>query len=139
MIDQDGIRYRWEKVGRDLNERGQRLFAAAEVRAAGVSDEAMVDAIHVAALFNMIVRMADGWRIRDCSSRTTRVNGQAIHDEPLKDGDVVQIGAFSFEAHLPAAPVGPSFCHVIDVENYAMAMPCNFRPPFLDYLEGKKY
>ena len=32
---------------------------ADEVRAAGVSDEAMVDAIHVAALFNMIVRMAD--------------------------------------------------------------------------------
>jgi hypothetical protein len=28
-------------------------------RAAGVSDEALVDAIHVAALFNMIVRMAD--------------------------------------------------------------------------------
>jgi hypothetical protein len=29
------------------------------VRAAGVSPEALVDAIHVAALFNMIVRMAD--------------------------------------------------------------------------------
>lgn len=29
------------------------------VRAAGVSDDALVDAIHVAALFNMIVRMAD--------------------------------------------------------------------------------
>jgi uncharacterized peroxidase-related enzyme len=29
------------------------------VRATGVSDEALVDAIHVAALFNMIVRMAD--------------------------------------------------------------------------------
>jgi hypothetical protein len=29
------------------------------VRATGVSDEAIVDAIHVAALFNMIVRMAD--------------------------------------------------------------------------------
>ena len=29
------------------------------VRATGVSDEAMVDAIHVAALFNMIVRLAD--------------------------------------------------------------------------------
>ena len=38
---------------------------AAEVRATGVSDEAMVDAIHVAALFNMIVRMADslGWDV----------------------------------------------------------------------------
>jgi uncharacterized peroxidase-related enzyme len=35
------------------------------VRAAGVSDEAIVDAIHVAALFNMIDRMADslGWDV----------------------------------------------------------------------------
>ena len=32
---------------------------AEAVRAAGVSDEAIVDAIHVAALFNMIVRLAD--------------------------------------------------------------------------------
>jgi alkylhydroperoxidase family enzyme len=29
------------------------------VRAAGVRDEALIDAIHVAALFNMIVRIAD--------------------------------------------------------------------------------
>src|SRR5215510_7775427 len=35
MIDEDGIQYRWESVGRNLDERGQRLFAAAEVRAAG--------------------------------------------------------------------------------------------------------
>ena len=36
---------------------------ATAVRTARVSDEALVDAIHVAALFNMIVRMADslGW------------------------------------------------------------------------------
>jgi hypothetical protein len=35
------------------------------VRAAGVSDDALVDAIHVAALFNMIVRLADalGWAV----------------------------------------------------------------------------
>jgi alkylhydroperoxidase family enzyme len=32
---------------------------AAEVRAAGVSDEALEDAIHVCALFNMIDRIAD--------------------------------------------------------------------------------
>jgi alkylhydroperoxidase family enzyme len=38
---------------------------ADEVLAAGVSAEAMVDAIHVAALFNMIVRLADslGWDV----------------------------------------------------------------------------
>jgi len=35
MIDERGIQYRWETVGRNLDERGQRLFAAAEVRAAG--------------------------------------------------------------------------------------------------------
>lgn len=35
------------------------------MRAAGVSDEALVDAIHVGALFNMIVRLADslGWDV----------------------------------------------------------------------------
>ncbi|HKP19100.1 MAG TPA: hypothetical protein VJT84_11520 [Gaiellaceae bacterium] len=38
---------------------------AEAVRAAGVSDDAIVDAIHVAALFNMIVRLADslGWDV----------------------------------------------------------------------------
>ena len=35
------------------------------MRAAGVSREALIDAIHVAALFNMIVRLADslGWEV----------------------------------------------------------------------------
>jgi alkylhydroperoxidase family enzyme len=38
---------------------------ADEVRRAGVDDEALVDAIHVAALFNMITRLADslGWDV----------------------------------------------------------------------------
>jgi len=37
----------------------------AAVNAAGVSDEALIDAIHVCALFNMIVRLADslGWDV----------------------------------------------------------------------------
>ncbi len=37
----------------------------AAVTAAGVSDEALIDAIHVCALFNMIVRLADslGWDV----------------------------------------------------------------------------
>jgi uncharacterized peroxidase-related enzyme len=40
------------------------------VRAAGVSDEAIVDAIHVAALFNMITRLADslGWDVPEYES-----------------------------------------------------------------------
>ena len=35
MIDEEAIRYRWESVGAKLDERGRRLFAAAEVRTAG--------------------------------------------------------------------------------------------------------
>jgi alkylhydroperoxidase family enzyme len=35
------------------------------VRAAGVSDDALIDAIHICALFSMIVRLADslGWDV----------------------------------------------------------------------------
>jgi alkylhydroperoxidase family enzyme len=38
---------------------------ADEVRATGVSDDALVDAIHVGSLFNMLARLADslGWDV----------------------------------------------------------------------------
>ena len=35
MIGEDAIGYRWETVGSKLDERGRRMFAAGEVRAAG--------------------------------------------------------------------------------------------------------
>jgi hypothetical protein len=35
MIDVDGIQRRWEAIGSKLDERAQRMFAAAEVRTAG--------------------------------------------------------------------------------------------------------
>jgi hypothetical protein len=45
MIDRDGIRLRWETLGCKLDERGQRLFAANEVRAAGYGALAIVSQI----------------------------------------------------------------------------------------------
>ena len=45
MIDEDGIRQRWESIGCKLDERGRRLFAAAEVEAAGYGALAMVSKI----------------------------------------------------------------------------------------------
>jgi hypothetical protein len=42
MIDDDAIRYRWDTVGSKLDERGRRLFAAAEVRTAGWGGLAVV-------------------------------------------------------------------------------------------------
>ena len=48
-----------------LRPHGLGPADADAARAAGVSDEALVDAIHVAALFNMIDRLADslGWDV----------------------------------------------------------------------------
>ena len=50
---------------------------AEAVRAAGVSDEALVDAIHVCALFSMIVRLADslGWDVPSFESFAERADG----------------------------------------------------------------
>ncbi len=45
MIDEGAIRYRWDTVGRELDERGRRLFAAAEVRTAGRGGLAIVSRI----------------------------------------------------------------------------------------------
>jgi hypothetical protein len=45
MIDEDAIRYRWDSVGSRLDERGRRLFAAAEVRTAGWGGLAVVSRI----------------------------------------------------------------------------------------------
>jgi alkylhydroperoxidase family enzyme len=46
------------------------------VRAAGVSNEALIDAIHVCALFSMIVRLADslGWDVPSFESFSARAD-----------------------------------------------------------------
>lgn len=55
----------------------------------------------VAPVHALITHGPEGWMIRDCSGRATRVNGRSVTREPLRNGDVIQIGTFSFEAHLP--------------------------------------
>src|SRR5580700_8346301 len=45
MIDEAAIRLRWDAVGSRLDERGRRLFAAAEVRTAGRGGLAVVSKI----------------------------------------------------------------------------------------------
>jgi len=56
----------------------------------------------VAPIHCLIIRGSTGWRVRDCGSRCgTRVNGKAVQEASLHDGDAIQIGPFSFQAHLP--------------------------------------
>ena len=45
MIDEAAIRLRWDRVGSGLDERGRRLYAAAEVRSAGRGGLAIVSKI----------------------------------------------------------------------------------------------
>src|SRR5262245_4613752 len=61
----------------------------------------------VAPVHCVLARRPEGWRIRDCSGRATLVNGKHIHDEPLRSGDIIQVGTFSFEAQLPAEAPEP--------------------------------
>jgi alkylhydroperoxidase family enzyme len=58
------------------------------VRAAGVSDDALVDAIHICALFNMIVRLADafGWDIPSFESFFERADAMLAGGYALESG-----------------------------------------------------
>jgi pSer/pThr/pTyr-binding forkhead associated (FHA) protein len=58
----------------------------------------------VASVHCVLVRLRDGWHLRDSSGHLgTRVNGQAVHDAWLCDGDHLQIGPFTFRLALPQA------------------------------------
>jgi pSer/pThr/pTyr-binding forkhead associated (FHA) protein len=50
----------------------------------------------------LIVRSPEGFRLRDCASRTgTRLNGDMVTEAMLRDGDILQVGPFSFRLYLP--------------------------------------
>jgi pSer/pThr/pTyr-binding forkhead associated (FHA) protein len=69
-----------------------------------VCDLALVSP-EVAPVHCVLLRMAEGWRIRDCSGgrHATRVNGRIIQENALHDSDVLQIGTFTFEVRLPSS------------------------------------
>jgi hypothetical protein len=65
----------------------------------------------VAPVHCVLARSAGGWRVRDCGGRIgARLNGALISDCLLRDGDMLQVGTFNFELHLPSddsSPPGP--------------------------------
>lgn len=58
------------------------------VRAAGVSDDALVDAIHVCAFFSMIVRLADslGWEIPPFEAFLERADAMLANGYAFESG-----------------------------------------------------
>ncbi len=66
-----------------------------------------LDAPDISNLHCVISRTQEGYRIRDCGSRSgTKVNGECVKSTTLlQDGDVLQLGLFSFTVQVP--PVRP--------------------------------
>ena len=59
-----------------------------------------LEANEISTLHCVLYRTVDGYRLRDCSSRCgTRINGESIKSQTLHDGDIVNLGPFSFEFH----------------------------------------
>lgn len=64
----------------------------------------VLEAPDISSLHCVISRHAGGYSLRDCNSRAgIRLNGDAIEEASLHDGDLLQIGPFSFQLALPPA------------------------------------
>jgi pSer/pThr/pTyr-binding forkhead associated (FHA) protein len=62
-----------------------------------------LEAPDVSSVHCVITRGPGGYHLRDCQSRAgTKFNGNAVREATLRDGDLLQIGPFSFRVHLPA-------------------------------------
>lgn len=56
----------------------------------------------------VISRSGGVFSVRDCDSRAgIRVNGERVTEATLRDGDLLQVGPFSFRLRLPAAATAP--------------------------------
>jgi pSer/pThr/pTyr-binding forkhead associated (FHA) protein len=63
-----------------------------------------LEANEISTLHCILYRTAEGYRIRDCNSRCgTRINGESVKIGLLHDGDIVNLGPFSFEFRMPVA------------------------------------
>jgi chromosome segregation ATPase len=78
-----------------------------------------LEAPDISSIHCVITRHGTGFAVRDCQSRSgTKVNGNPIREMILRDGDLLQLGPFSFRVHLPpgfvpdSAPTGSRLHHL---------------------------
>ena len=61
-----------------------------------------LDAPDVSSVHCVVWKSSVGLQLRDCGSRAgTHVNGDVIKESVLHDGDVLQVGLFSFRVEIP--------------------------------------
>jgi hypothetical protein len=85
--------------------------------------ELCLEASDVSTIHCIVFRSGTGYVVRDCNSRAgTRVNGDTIRgDRALLDGDILQVGPFSFELHLPVALAEVSTPDTAHLRRYAQS------------------
>lgn len=60
-----------------------------------------------------------------------------IHAEHRDDEHRTATYTYTLYSTLPPSPEGPSFCRDVAEGNYAVEMPCDWKPPFLWWLERR--
>jgi hypothetical protein len=53
--------------------------------------------------------------------------------------DTVKTTILTMYPKLPPAPEGPSYCNFVEFGGRGLVLPCNFKPPFIGWLQGGKY
>jgi hypothetical protein len=66
------------------------------------------------------------------------LGGSFAYHEDLGDGASKSFLLTMYKT-LPPAPKGPAYCHFLEIGNAALAKPCDWKPPFIGWLQGGKY
>jgi hypothetical protein len=66
------------------------------------------------------------------------LGGAFVYREDLPSGLYNRYLLTMYKTLLPP-PRGPAYCNVLDIGSFALALPCNFKPPFIGWLQGGRY
>jgi len=66
------------------------------------NSDIVLDAADISTLHCVITHSSSGYTVRDCGSRAgVRINGDNVTEGSLRDGDIFQVGPFSFKVVIP--------------------------------------
>ncbi len=66
------------------------------------------------------------------------IGGGFVYREDLPSG-LYNSYMITMYKTLPPAPRGPAYCNFLDIRPFALTLPCNFKPPFIGWLQGGRY
>ena len=66
------------------------------------------------------------------------LGGSFVYRENLPTGQY-NLYILTMYKTLPPPPKGPAYCNFLTISSYALAFPCDGKPPFIGWLQGGKY